>query len=69
MVINQAIDKSQIGEDSAEFIKNRVKMQDRYREEAIDFFKNICGEIPLFENEVRGIEMVGRVTDSLFQVS
>ena len=67
VVINQAIDKSQVTEDSAEFIKNRVKMQDRYREEANNFFKNICGEIPLFEKEVRGIEMVGRVTDSLFQ--
>jgi len=67
VVINQAIDKSQIGEDSAEFIKNRLKMQDRYREDASNYFKNICGEIPLFEKEVRGIEMVGRVTDSLFQ--
>jgi arsenite-transporting ATPase len=67
VVINQAIDKSQIGEDSAEFIKNRLKMQDRYREEANNLFKNICGEIPLFEKEVRGIEMVGKVTASLFQ--
>ena len=67
VVINQAIDKSQIGEDSAEFIKNRLKMQARYREDANNYFKNICGEIPLFEKEVRGIEMVGRVTDSLFQ--
>lgn len=67
VVINQAIDKSQIGEDSAEFIKNRLKMQDHYREEANNLFKNICGEIPLFEKEVRGIEMVSKVTDSLFQ--
>jgi arsenite-transporting ATPase len=69
VVINQAIDKSQGGEDSAEFIKSRVKMQDRYREEANNLFKNICGEIPLFEKEVRGIEMVGKVTDTLFQVN
>ncbi|MEJ2099081.1 MAG: ArsA family ATPase [Desulfobacterales bacterium] len=69
VVINQAIDRSQIGEDSAEFIKNRVKMQNRYREEANSLFKNICGEIPLFEKEVRGIEMVGKVTESLFQAA
>ena len=67
VVINQAIDKSQIGEGSAQFIKNRVKMQDRYREEANNLFDNICGEIPLFEKEVRGIEMVDKVTNSLFQ--
>jgi arsenite-transporting ATPase len=66
VIINQAIDKSQIGDDSAEFVKNRVEMQDRYREEAKTLFQNICGEIPLFEEEVRGIEMVGKVTDSLF---
>ena len=66
VVINEAIDKSQVGEDSAQFIKNRVKMQDRYREEAAQLFQNIRGEIPLFEEEVRGVAMVGRVTDSLF---
>ena len=66
VIINQAIDKSQISEDSAEFILNRVKMQDRYREEANTLFKNVCGEIPLFEKEVRGTEMVSRVTESLF---
>jgi len=66
VVINQAIDKSQVGEDSAVFIKNRVKMQDRYREEAAQLFQNIRGEIPLFEEEVRGVAMVGKVTESLF---
>jgi arsenite/tail-anchored protein-transporting ATPase len=66
VIINQAIDQSQIVNDSADFVKNRVEMQGRYREEARTLFKNICGEIPLFEEEVRGIEMVGKVTDSLF---
>ena len=66
VVINQAIDKSEIVEGTAEFIKNRVKMQDRYREEAAQLFQNIRGEIPLFEEEVRGINMVGKMTESLF---
>jgi len=66
VIINQAIDKSQISEDSAEFVLNRVRMQDRYREEANKLFKNVCGEIPLFEKEVRGTEMVSRVTENLF---
>jgi arsenite-transporting ATPase len=66
VIINQAIDKSDIGEDTAEFILNRVKMQDRYREDVNQSFENLCGEIPLFEKEVRGTEMIGRVTDALF---
>ncbi len=66
VIVNQAIDKSQIGEDSAEFILNRVKMQDRYREEATSLFKDLRGEVPLFEKEVRGLDMVGKLTEALF---
>jgi len=69
VIVNQAIDKSEIGDDSAEFILNRVKMQDHYREEANTYFKNLRGEIPLFEKEVRGLDMVARVTDTLFASS
>ncbi len=66
VIINEAIDKSEIGKDSAQFILNRVKMQDKYREEVYKSFENVCGEIPLFENEVRGIDMVKKVTQALF---
>jgi len=69
VVVNQAIDKSEIGEDSAEFILNRVKMQNRYREEVYQTFKNVRGEIPLFEKEVRGMEMVAKLSDALFQAA
>jgi arsenite/tail-anchored protein-transporting ATPase len=66
VIVNQAIDKSEIGDDSAEFILNRVKMQDRYREEVYQTFENLRGEIPLFEKEVRGMEMVGKLSEALF---
>lgn len=66
VIVNQAIDKSEIGKDSAEFILNRVKMQDHYREEVDTYFDNLLGEVPLFEEEVRGLQMVSRVTDNLF---
>jgi len=66
VIINEAIDKSEVGKDSAQFIINRVKMQDKYREEVYKSFENVCGEIPLFDNEVRGIDMVKKVTQALF---
>jgi len=69
VIINQAIDKSQVDENTAEFIKNRVKMQDRYREEADAIFKDIRGEVPLFEKEVIGLEMVGKLSETLFKNS
>jgi arsenite-transporting ATPase len=69
VIVNQAIDKSEIGEDSAQFILNRVKMQNRYREEVYQTFENVRGEIPLFEKEVRGMEMVAKLSDALFPAS
>lgn len=66
VIVNQAIDKSDIREDSAEFVLNRVKMQDHYRQE-VEKFKNVRGEIPLFEKEVRGVDMIHRLSDVLFQ--
>jgi len=66
IIINEAIDKSEVGKDSAQFILNRVKMQDKYREEVYKSFENVCGEIPLFDNEVRGVDMVKKVTQALF---
>jgi arsenite-transporting ATPase len=69
VIINEAIDKSGVGKDSAAFVLNRVKMQDRYRQEVYDSFENVCGEIPLFEQEVRGLDMVKKVTQALFATS
>ena len=66
VIINQAIDKSEVGDDAAEFIRNRVKMQDRYRGEVNDSFENVRAEIPLFEKEVRGVEMVAKLSGALF---
>lgn len=66
VIVNQAIDKSDVGDDSAEFVRNRVKMQDRYREEVYKGFENVRGELPLFEKEVRGMEMVGKLSEALF---
>jgi arsenite-transporting ATPase len=66
VIVNQAIDKAQVGEDSAEFVLNRIKMQDRYREEVLQSFENLRGEIPLFDKEVRGLEMVAKLSEALF---
>jgi len=66
VIINEAIDRSEVGKDSAQFVLNRLKMQDKYREETYESFDNVCGEIPLFENEVRGLDRVREVTKALF---
>ena len=66
VIVNEAIDKSDVGDDAAEFILNRIKMQDRYREEVKESFENVRAEIPLFEKEVRGADMVANLSEALF---
>lgn len=66
VVVNEVIDKSDVHENTAEFILNRIAMQERYRKEVVDSFDNFCGEVPLFEREVKGLPMITRVTEALF---
>lgn len=66
VIVNQVIDKSQVSDQSADFIRNRVRMQDHYKKEVYELFDNVRGEIPLFENEVRGMDRVGRLSEALF---
>jgi arsenite/tail-anchored protein-transporting ATPase len=66
VIVNQVIDKSEVDDQSADFIRNRVRMQDQYKKEVYDLFDNVRGEIPLFENEVRGMERVSRLSQTLF---
>jgi arsenite-transporting ATPase len=66
VIVNQVIDRSEIDENTAEFILNRIAMQNRYRQEISQSFDNFCGEAPLFEREVKGLAMVERVTNALF---
>jgi len=66
VVVNEVIDKSEVDENTAEFILNRIAMQEKYRVEVVESFDNVCGEVPLFEREVRNLPMIKRVTEALF---
>jgi arsenite-transporting ATPase len=65
-VINEVIDTSEVNQNTAEFILNRIAMQEQYRGEVVESFDNVCGEVPQFEREVKGLPMVTRVTNALF---
>ena len=67
VVVNGIIQKAQVGEDAAEFVHNRVKMQDEHMEEIWNIFGDkVRATIPLFETEVRGTPMLNRMIDYLF---
>jgi arsenite-transporting ATPase len=50
-----------------EFVENRIAMQRERLEEIYRDLSPVLGEIPLYEKEVRGIEMLSIVAEDLFR--
>ncbi len=67
VIVNMLIDASEVSDQADEFILNRIKMQEEYMKEIEkEFGDMVRAVIPLFETEVRGIEMLKRMADLLF---
>jgi arsenite-transporting ATPase len=67
VVVNGLIQKEQVGENAADFVLNRVKMQEEHMGEIADIFKeNVRAIVPLFETEVQGTPMLMRTMNQLF---
>ena len=66
VVVNMKIEEAAVGEDAPEFVKNRLKMQEEYMEEIWRSFLNVRAIVPLFETEVRGVEMLERTAQAMF---
>ena len=68
VVVNGLIPKEQVGGDVAEFVQNRVKMQDEHMEEIWKIFQErVRAIVPLFETEVKGEAMLNRLVTQLFK--
>ena len=67
VVVNGVIEKAQVGSDAAEFVQNRVKMQEEHLADIARIFgDNVRAMAPLFETEVRGVDMLNRTSEYLF---
>ena len=66
VVLNMVIQKDQVRVDSPEFVKNRVAMQDSYLEEIWRDFDNVRATIPLFDDEVRGVDALRKMAQCAF---
>jgi arsenite-transporting ATPase len=66
VVVNLLIDKETVKDDAPDFVLNRIAMQDAYMEEIWRSFPDVRAIVPLFEREVRGIEMLERTGSCLF---
>ena len=66
VVVNLVIDKENVDKDAPDFVLNRISMQDDYMEEIWRSFPDVRAIVPLFETEVRGVEMLQRTAAHLF---
>jgi arsenite-transporting ATPase len=67
VVVNMLIDRAMVGADAAEFVKNRVAMQQEHMETVWQKFDgSVRAIVPLFETEIQGVAMLGRLRDALF---
>jgi arsenite-transporting ATPase len=67
VVVNMLIDEASVAGDAPEFVKNRVAMQADYMDQIWKTFDGgVRAIIPLFETEVRSVDMLQRTSESLF---
>ncbi len=67
VLVNMVIDPASVGPNSAEFVKNRVAMQQEHMQTIWrEFDDSVRAIVPLFETEVRGVPMLNRLCDAIF---
>ncbi|MEW6672731.1 MAG: TRC40/GET3/ArsA family transport-energizing ATPase [Thermodesulfobacteriota bacterium] len=67
VVVNGLIQKEQVGADAAEFVLNRIRMQDEHMSEIWKIFGDrVRAIVPLFETEIKGAAMLNRTVGHLF---
>jgi arsenite-transporting ATPase len=67
VVVNMLIDESSVSDSAPEFVKNRVNMQTEYMDQIWKTFDgDVRAIVPLFETEIRGVEMLERTANFLF---
>ncbi len=67
VVVNMVIDRQSVKDDSPDFVKNRVAMQDAYMLKIDQEFGNrVRASLPLLETEVRGVDMLNRMVALLY---
>ena len=67
VIVNMLIDRSLVGADAAEFVQNRMAMQDEHMETIWQKFDgSVRAVMPLFETEIRGVESLKRLGAAVF---
>ncbi len=65
VLVNMLIDRSQAA-GAADFVKNRIAMQQEHMETIWQKFDSVRSLVPLYETEIRSVPMLSRLSDSMF---
>src|SRR5262245_21109184 len=69
VIVNMVLDRDALGSDVPEFVRNRLRMQDDHMRTIVEKFDgSVRALVPLFDEEVRGVPMLGRAATALFGV-
>src|SRR5512142_1654951 len=67
VLVNMLIDQASVGADAADFVKNRMAMQQEHMRTVWQKFDpNVRAVVPLFDNEIRGVDALRRLGDAIF---
>src|SRR5437867_7495457 len=67
VLVNMRIDQSLVGADTAEFVRNRLAMQDEHMATIQERFDGqVRAVVPLFETDLRGVEMLRSLAGAMF---
>jgi len=66
VLVNMLIDKSTVGPETPDFVKNRVAMQSDYMDLIWRTFPDVRAVVPLFETEVQSVAMLKRTAEHMF---
>ncbi len=67
VIVNMLIDRSSVRKDAPDFVKNRVAMQEEHMQTIWkEFNGQVRSTLPLFETEVRGVNMLKRLAGLLY---
>jgi arsenite/tail-anchored protein-transporting ATPase len=68
VIVNMLLDREALGKDVPEFVLNRMEMQDEHMKTVWEKFDGqVRAILPLFDQEVRGVPMLRRAAEKLFQ--
>ncbi|OEU73901.1 MAG: arsenic transporter [Desulfuromonadales bacterium C00003107] len=66
-IVNRVIPPELAQQDIPEYLRNRIDMQKGLLKKIDDTFPNeVLAQVPEFERDITGLEMIGKVADALF---